>query len=174
MSRDWLTTQDLFLHGKNSKCADVVETTGTWLLCPIRFPKLFNLLTPYHSCFENLSKHCWNAIKEVVSDVEPAFTRNHRGVNMKTVTRLLGWRFNKHVHMYTHTHIYTLSFQMRQYKLLYSLKGHLTEYQQRWAESRPNIITLCKRTKLSLSTFEWELRTLSATLILLYNFLWFF
>ena len=57
---------------------------------------------------------------------------------------------------------------MRQYKLLYSLKGHLTECQQRLAEIHPNITTLCKRIKL-LSTFQSELRTLSVTLILLYT-----
>ena len=43
------------------------------------------------------------------------------------------------------------------------------EYQQRLAEICPNITTLCKRIKLSLSTFQQELRTLSATLIPLYK-----
>ena len=36
------------------------------------------------------------------------------------------------------------------YKLLYSLKGHLAEYQRRLAETRSNITTLCKRIKLLL------------------------
>ena len=58
---------------------------------------------------------------------------------------------------------------MRQYELLYSPKRHLAEYQQRLAETRLNITTLYKRIKLSLSTFQQELRTLSATLILLYK-----
>ena len=43
------------------------------------------------------------------------------------------------------------------------------EYQHKLAETHPNIITLCKRIKLSLSTFQQELGTLSATLIPLYN-----
>ena len=74
--------------------------------------------------------------------------------------------------MYTHTYIYTLSLQTRLYELLYSRKGHLTEYQKRLAETRPDITTLYKRIKLSLSNFQLELRTLSATLILLYIVKW--
>ena len=58
---------------------------------------------------------------------------------------------------------------MKQYEHLYSLKGYLMEYQKRLAETRPNITTLCKKIKLSLSTFQRELRTLSTTLIPLYK-----
>ena len=45
--------KDLFLRGTNSKCAEVIENTITWLLCPIRFPKLFNLPMPFYVCFGN-------------------------------------------------------------------------------------------------------------------------
>ena len=75
---------------------------------------------------------------------------------------------NTYTHTHTHTHTHILSLPTRQYELLYSLKGHLTEYQQRLAETRSNITTRCKRINLSLSTFQRELRTLSVTLIPLY------
>ena len=58
---------------------------------------------------------------------------------------------------------------MRLYELWYLLKGHLAEYQQRLAETCPNITMLCKRIKLLLSIFQRKLRTLSATLIPLYK-----
>ena len=35
MSRDRLQMQVLFLRGTNSKCSNVDERIGTWLLCPI-------------------------------------------------------------------------------------------------------------------------------------------
>ena len=84
---------------------------------------------------------------------------------------LLAYLANGSISTYTstHTHIYIYTFlPTRQYEVLYSLKGHLTEYLQRLAETLPNITTLYKRIKLSLSTFQGELRTLSATLIPLY------
>ena len=40
-----------FCTGQNQKSTDVVETYGTWLLCPIRFLKLFNLPTPRYFSF---------------------------------------------------------------------------------------------------------------------------
>ena len=43
MLRDRLQTQDLFLRGRKSKCTYVVASNDTWLLCRIKFPKLFNL-----------------------------------------------------------------------------------------------------------------------------------
>ena len=43
ISRNRLQMQDLFWRGTNSKCADVIEHSSTWLFCPIRFPRLFNL-----------------------------------------------------------------------------------------------------------------------------------
>ena len=68
----------------------------------------------------------------------------------------------------THTHIYRTD---KAVGLLYSLKGQLTEYQERLAETRLNIARLFKRIKLSSSTFQWELRTLSGTLIPVYKWL---
>ena len=40
-----------FKRRTNSKCADVVERTGTWLLWQIRFPKLFNSPMPHYFYF---------------------------------------------------------------------------------------------------------------------------
>ena len=76
-----------------------------------------------------------------------------------------------HTHTHTHTYLslYIYTFLSVAVQNFYSLKGCLTKYQQKLAKTRPNITTLCKRIKLSLSTFEWELGTLSATLIPLYK-----
>ena len=53
ISRDRLQTQDLYLRRTNSNCAGVIESSGTWMFSPVKFLKLFNLLTSYNFWFGN-------------------------------------------------------------------------------------------------------------------------